>query len=61
MASKVALALVFASIVGWALAAAWVFLLMRKIAIEEAYLQSVFGSTYEAYSQKTARILPGIY
>jgi protein-S-isoprenylcysteine O-methyltransferase Ste14 len=61
MVSKVALALVFASILGWALAAAWVFLLTRKIAIEEAYLQSVFGTTYEAYSQKTARILPGIY
>ncbi len=61
MFSKVALALTFASIVGWALAAAWVFLLMRKIAIEEAHLQSVFGSTYTAYSQKTARVLPGIY
>jgi protein-S-isoprenylcysteine O-methyltransferase Ste14 len=61
MFSKVALALVFASILGWALAAAWVFLLMRKIAIEEEHLQSVFGTTYQAYSQKTARILPGIY
>jgi protein-S-isoprenylcysteine O-methyltransferase Ste14 len=59
--SKIAVALVFASIVGWTLAAAWAYLLMRKIEIEEAHLQSVFGTTYEAYSQKTARILPGIY
>lgn len=61
MLGKVAFALVFASAVAWLLAAAWMLLLLRKTAIEEAHLRSVFGAPYEAYSQKTARMLPGIY
>jgi len=58
---KVAFALVFASAIAWLLAAAWMYLLIRKISIEEAHLRTVFGPTYEAYSRKTARVLPGIY
>lgn len=58
---KVAFALVFASLIAWLLAAAWMYLLIRKISIEEAHLRTVFGPTYEAYSRKTARVLPGIY
>jgi protein-S-isoprenylcysteine O-methyltransferase Ste14 len=59
--AKVAFALALASVLGWVLAAAWAILLLRKIAVEEAHLRSVFGSTYEAYSRRTARVLPGIY
>jgi protein-S-isoprenylcysteine O-methyltransferase Ste14 len=59
--AKVAFALALASVVGWVLVAAWAILLLRKIAIEEAHLRAVFGNRYEAYSQKTARVLPGIY
>lgn len=59
--AKVAFALALASVLGWVLAAAWAVLLLRKIAVEEAYLRTVFGPSYEAYSQRTARVLPGIY
>lgn len=61
MLGKVALALAFASAIAWFLAAAWMYLLIRKISIEEAHLRTVFGPTYEAYSRKTARVFPGIY
>jgi len=59
--AKVAFALALASVLGWMLAAAWAILLLRKIAVEEAHLRGVFGSRYEAYSQRTAKVLPGIY
>jgi protein-S-isoprenylcysteine O-methyltransferase Ste14 len=59
--AKVAFALALASVLGWVLAAAWAILLLRKIAVEEAHLRSIFGSRYEAYSQRTAKVLPGIY
>jgi protein-S-isoprenylcysteine O-methyltransferase Ste14 len=59
--AKVAFALALASVLGWVLVAAWAMLLLRKIAVEEAHLRSVFGSTYEAYCRRTARVLPGIY
>jgi protein-S-isoprenylcysteine O-methyltransferase Ste14 len=29
--------------------------------VEEAHLRTMFGPRYEAYSQRTARVLPGIY
>jgi|SRR5579872_4233182 len=61
IAAKMAFASALASILGWVLAVAWAVLLLRKIAIEEAYLRSAFGSEYEAYSRRTARVLPGIY
>jgi protein-S-isoprenylcysteine O-methyltransferase len=59
--AKVAFALALASALGWVLVAAWAILLLRKIAVEEAHLRTMFGPRYEAYSQRTARVLPGIY
>jgi protein-S-isoprenylcysteine O-methyltransferase Ste14 len=59
--AKVAFALALASVLGWVLVAAWAILLLRKITVEEAHLKTVFGSRYEAYSRRTARVLPGIY
>jgi protein-S-isoprenylcysteine O-methyltransferase Ste14 len=59
--AKVAFALALASVLGWVLAIAWAILLLRKIAVEEAHLRTLFGSRYEAYSQRTAKVLPGIY
>jgi protein-S-isoprenylcysteine O-methyltransferase Ste14 len=53
-------ALALAGVLGWALAGAWTIVMLRKIAIEEAHLRAVFGNRYETYSQKTARVLPGI-
>lgn len=59
--AKVAFALALASVLGWVLVAAWAILLLRKITVEEAHLRALFGSRYEAYSHRTARVLPGIY
>jgi len=59
--AKVAFALALASVLGWVLVAAWAILLLRKITVEEAHLRTLFGSRYEAYSHRTARVLPGIY
>jgi protein-S-isoprenylcysteine O-methyltransferase Ste14 len=61
IAAKVAFALALASVLGWILAIAWAVLLLRKIAIEEAHLRTVFGTSYETYAQKTSKVLPGIY
>jgi protein-S-isoprenylcysteine O-methyltransferase len=58
---KVAFALVFASVLGWLLLLAWATLLVRKVEVEEAHLKRLFGSPYEAYQRRTARLLPGIY
>jgi protein-S-isoprenylcysteine O-methyltransferase Ste14 len=58
---KIAMALALASSLGWVLTAAWTFLLLRQIALEEKHLRSVFGAKYEDYIHRTARILPGIY
>jgi protein-S-isoprenylcysteine O-methyltransferase Ste14 len=61
MLGKVAFALVFASSLGWLLALAWAMLLLKKVSVEEEHLRSMFGDEYEAYAQKTARLLPGVY
>jgi protein-S-isoprenylcysteine O-methyltransferase Ste14 len=59
--AKAALALTLASVFGWVLAAVWSVILLRKIQVEEQHLKTVFGSKYEAYSQTTAKVIPGIY
>ncbi len=59
--AKWALALTLASVFGWLLAVVWSVILLRKIRVEELHLRTVFGSKYEAYSQTTAKVIPGIY
>lgn len=61
MVGKVAVALVFASALGWGLVLPWTFLLLQKMSTEEAHLRALFGGEYETYSQRTARLLPRIY
>lgn len=58
---KIAAALVFASAVGWFLVVPWLLLLVRQVRLEELHLHKLFGIDYEAYTRKTARLLPGIY
>ncbi len=58
---KIALALTFGSIFGWILLIPWAALLLTKIEVEEKRLRSYFGTSYESYSQQTAKVLPGIY
>jgi protein-S-isoprenylcysteine O-methyltransferase Ste14 len=58
---KIALALVFASLLGWLLLLPWIVLLLHKVRAEEVHLREMFGAGYDAYAQRTARLLPGIY
>jgi protein-S-isoprenylcysteine O-methyltransferase Ste14 len=58
---KVAMALTFASFVGWLLVVAWAALLLNKIAVEEKHLRKLFGTGYESYARTTAKVIPGIY
>ncbi len=59
--SRIAFALSFASIIGWLLVPGWIFIIHRRIILEEPHLKKLFGKDYEAYAQRTARMLPGIY
>jgi protein-S-isoprenylcysteine O-methyltransferase Ste14 len=61
MVEKIAVALVFASPVGWLLLIPWCVLLLRQVRLEELHLQRLFGSEYVSYSRQTARLVPGIY
>jgi protein-S-isoprenylcysteine O-methyltransferase Ste14 len=58
---KFAMALIFASLLGWLLAIAWGMLLLNKIAVEEQHLRGLFGARYESYARTTARVIPGVY
>jgi len=58
---KIALALVFASLMGWLLLLPWTLLLLNKVRAEEVHLRKIFGSRYDAYAQRTARLVPGVY
>jgi protein-S-isoprenylcysteine O-methyltransferase Ste14 len=61
IAYRVVYALVFASVVGWVMVFVWGLNLMRRMQIEEAHMQELFGTDYKHYIRKTARLLPGIY
>jgi protein-S-isoprenylcysteine O-methyltransferase Ste14 len=61
LAGKVAFALIFANGLGWLMVLAWGVLLLRKVEVEEAHLNRLFGRGYEVYQQTTAKLLPGIY
>jgi len=59
--AKVAVGLVFASVLAWPLALAWAFMLVRKVDLEEVRLRTLFGAQYEAYARRTAKLLPGVW
>jgi protein-S-isoprenylcysteine O-methyltransferase Ste14 len=59
--SRIAFALSFASILGWLLVIGWILIVHRRISLEEPHLKKLFGQDYEAYAQRTPRMLPGIY
>jgi protein-S-isoprenylcysteine O-methyltransferase Ste14 len=54
-------AMVFRSGVGLLLAALMIPILHVRMQAEEALLRAQFGSEYEAYYRRTARLLPGVY
>jgi protein-S-isoprenylcysteine O-methyltransferase Ste14 len=59
--AKLGFALVFASVFGWFSLLASLLLVRRRIRLEEAHLQEIFGPGYWAYMQRRPRMLPGIY
>jgi protein-S-isoprenylcysteine O-methyltransferase Ste14 len=61
MIGKIAMARIFASVLGWTLAVAWGVLLLNEITIEERHLRKLFGSSYDSYAHSTAKVIPGIY
>jgi protein-S-isoprenylcysteine O-methyltransferase Ste14 len=58
---RVALALVFASLLGWLSLLPWTIVLLQKVRAEEAHLRRSFGAQYDAYVRRTARLLPRVY
>lgn len=58
---KIAVALIFASVIGWVLVVPWCVLLVRQVRLEEVHLHKIFGSDYEAYARRTSRLVPGIF
>ena len=53
--------LAFASIIGWPLFFALLLAIRHRIEREEPHLCQLFGSAYDAYARRTARLLPGVY
>ncbi len=61
LVGKAAFALLFASALAWLLFLGWILLMLRRMRLEEAHMRELFGAEYDAYAQRTARLLPGIY
>ncbi len=61
LVERLAVALTFASLVGWLLVIPWTVLLLRQVLLEESHLRRLFGREYELYTQQTARLLPGVF
>jgi len=53
--------LAFASILGWPLLLVMLVAIRHRIEREEPHLRELFGSAYDAYASRTARLLPGVY
>ena len=58
---KLGLSLLFASIFAWFSLLVSIFLIRRRIDLEETHLREVFGSQYSSYKEHTHRLFPGIY
>ena len=61
LAYRVIYALVFASVIGWAMVLVWVFILRGRILVEEAHMRELFGEEYDDYCQRTARLIPAVF
>ncbi len=61
LASHIAFALVFASVLAWGLFFVWLVLILRRIRREERHLREIFAADYDAYAAHTARLLPRVF
>lgn len=57
LATRIAMPLMMASVIGWVITAAWFWLVRRRIRLEEAYLRQEFGQAYSEYARST----PALY
>jgi protein-S-isoprenylcysteine O-methyltransferase Ste14 len=58
---KLAWPLLLASVIGWALFALWLALVIRRIRLEEDHMIRIFGNDYQAYTRRSARLFPALY
>ena len=47
--------------VGWPFVLVLLVAIRHRIEREEPHLRELFGSAYDAYARRTARLLPGVY
>lgn len=59
--AKLGFTLLFASILAWISLLASILMIRRRIRLEETHLRKIFGPGYGIYSERTARLLPGVY
>ena len=56
LATRLALPLIFGSVVGCVVALIWLFLIRRRARLEEQYLRNQFGSAYTTYASQVIGI-----
>ena len=61
IATRIAMALAMASVVGWVCFAGWAWVIRRRVIREEPHLVRYFGEEYVEYAKRTWRLVPGIY
>ncbi|MEW6129119.1 MAG: isoprenylcysteine carboxylmethyltransferase family protein [Acidobacteriota bacterium] len=59
--SRIAFALAFASVLGWLIVIGWIWVVNRRIRLEEPHLNELFGTAYDDYARRTARLIPHLY
>jgi protein-S-isoprenylcysteine O-methyltransferase Ste14 len=59
--AKLGFTLLFASVLAWISLVISILMVRHRIRLEETHLREVFGPGYGSYSERTARLLPGIY
>jgi protein-S-isoprenylcysteine O-methyltransferase Ste14 len=59
--AKLGFSLLFANVFAWASLLATILLIRRRIRLEETHLREIFGPGYSRYTERTPRLLPGIY
>jgi protein-S-isoprenylcysteine O-methyltransferase Ste14 len=58
LGTRLAFPLLLPSVLSWALALCWFFLVAKRVDLEEEHLSSRLGPLYEAYIRQTPKLLP---
>jgi protein-S-isoprenylcysteine O-methyltransferase Ste14 len=59
--AKLGISLLLASVFAWTSLLVSILLIRRRIRLEEIHLWEIFGPNYGSYTERTRRLLPGIY